>query len=137
MTSLRYLILVAIYIIGYYFSKSKDENSNKINILYSQLFVLVFSTFIFFYVIKYLENDKCKENKLPPKYILSQSVFYSIIAVISQYLYQFFLEKNCVDSVTSLVNNIATFTYIPEAFFVAGLVLLINQLSYIIYPKCQ
>ena len=136
MTSARYLILVVIYIIGYFYT-DYHKNDEKITIFHVPLFILTFSTFIFFYVVKYLENKDCTKNKLESKYILSQSIFYSILAVLSQYLYDFFLEKECFNGLFAILKNKGPITYIPEAFFVAGIVLLTNQLSYIIYPKCQ
>lgn len=137
MTSTRYLILVAIYIAGYYFTKYYNQDESNISLLNSPLFILSFSTFIFFYIVKYYENQKCKKNKLESKYILSQSIFYSILAIISQYLYDFFLEKDCIDGLLTIFKKIDSITYIPKAFFIAGIVLLINQLNYFICPKCE
>ena len=139
--NLFHLILVIIYIGGYYISKYYSQNENQeqsFNLfLQSPLFFLSFSTFIFFYVIKYYENQKCTKNKLESKYILSQSIFYSILAVLSQYLYDFFLEKDCIAGLLTIFKKIDSITYIPKAFFIAGIVLLSNQLNYFICPKCE
>ena len=136
MTSGRYIFLVTIYLIGYYLVEYhfKDDRSSAIH---SHLFLLSISTFAFIYGIKYFENNKCTKNKLESKYLLSQSIFYTIIAVLSQYLYDFFIEKDCSFGFINYINNIQSIRYIPEAFFIAGIVLLLNQLSYIIYPKCE
>jgi len=105
---------------------------------YNNPYVVMFgSTFIFMYVIKYLENSKCTKNKLPNKYLISQSIFYSLLALFSHNIYVFFLEKECIVFLNKAMNNISNFTYIFEALFVAGIVLLTNQLSYLIYPRCS
>ena len=137
MTSARYLILVTIYILGHFFIKYHNNEGDQITFFHNPLFVLTFSTFIFFYIIKYLENQQCKKNKLETKYLLSQSIFYSILAVLSQYLYDFFLEKDCINGLLTIFKNIDSITYAPKAFFIAGIVLLINQFSYYFYPKCE
>jgi hypothetical protein len=97
-------------------------------------------TFLFFVFIKFQENSECNSNnnKLPVKYIFSQSIAYTILAVFSQYIYKFFLEKDCIDTIASQINDINNITYIPEALFIAGFILLINNLSLVlIYPKCN
>ena len=129
MLSLRYVTLAIIYICEYYYiTKNLDHYQDQVLLL-----LLVLTTFIFIFVIKYIENEKCKSNKLLPKYLISQSIFYSIIAVISQYIYKLLLDQECV----SVINTIFKYSYIPEAFFIAGFVLLLNQLSNTIYPKCE
>ena len=65
-------------------------------------------------------------------------MFYTIIAIVSQYIYKFFVDINCYDTITGVINNINDLSYIPESLFIAGFVLLINNLSlHIIYPKCN
>jgi hypothetical protein len=88
------------------------------------------------YYVKSTENNKCTKNKLENKYIISQSTFYSILALFSNYLYKFLLEKECIEVINRTINNISEATYILEAFFVAGIVLLTNYLSYKFYPRC-
>ena len=135
MTSLRYLILVSLYIGGHFFV----ELNNDDKIIHNPLFVLCIITFLFFVFIKFQENSECNNNsKLPVKYIFSQSIAYTILAVISQYIYKFFLEKDCIDTIASQINDFNNITYIPEALFIAGFILLINNLSLVlIYPKCN
>jgi hypothetical protein len=136
MTSLRYIILSLIYILEYYFvihRNSDDDNS----IYRNQYLVLFISTFIFIYIIKYQENSKCTVNKLDNKYLLSQSVFYSLIALMSHNIYKFLIEKECIGPINNTINDISKITYVLEALFVAGIVLFTNQLSYLIYPKCS
>jgi len=136
MTSRRYIILSTIYIICYYVMMYHSPNDNQE--FYNNPYVVMFgSTFIFMYVIKYLENSKCTKNKLPNKYLISQSIFYSLLALFSHNIYVFFLEKECIVFLNKAMNNISNFTYIFEALFVAGIVLLTNQLSYLIYPRCS
>ena len=149
MTSIRYLTLVIIYLVIHYFPVFYYDNSRP-SLIYDQLYINQFliglSTFIFFYKIKEHES-KCESesknksenlNGLPESYIFSQSLFYAIIAILSQYIYRFLLEANCSDIITSSINNINNISYIPEALFIAGFVLLTNNLSlYIIYPKCN
>jgi hypothetical protein len=139
MTSIRYIKLVIIYILGHFFSKIKYD-AEYLNLLNNQLFVLGISTFIFFLFIKFKEtncNDKNKKG-LPTKYIYTQSIFYTILAILSHYIYKFFLEQDCIDIIAQIFNSINDLTYIPESLFIAGFVLLINNLSlYIIYPKCN
>jgi hypothetical protein len=138
MTSIRFLILTSIYVIGHYFIKfhSKNQYADK-TIFEIPLFLFSLSTFIFFLVIKTNDNNKCTKNKLESKYIYSQSLFYTIIAILSQNLYQFFLEKECIGIISNTIQSIDKFTYILEALFVAGFVLLTNNISYLIYPKCN
>jgi hypothetical protein len=142
MISLRYLILVLIYISGHYFSIINYDDSHP-KLIHNPLFIISVSTFIFFFIIKYKESkcDNGDDNKnlkgLPITYIFSQSLFYTIIAILSQYIYKFFVGVNCYDIITDVINNINDLSYIPEALFIAGFVLLINNLSlYVIYPKC-
>jgi hypothetical protein len=142
MTSLRYLILTAIYIIGSFFIiyyKSHNNQDTQFNKLITNPTIILFiSTFLFFLIIKYQENSNCVNNKLPAKYIFSQSISYSILAVITQYIYIFFLEQDCIDTVAGSINQFNEFTHVPESLFIAGFVLLINNLSsYLIYPKCN
>jgi hypothetical protein len=136
MTSLRYLILVSLYIGGHFFTLLSDDNK----IIHNPTFVLCIITFLFFLFVKFQENSECNtnNNKLPVKYIFSQSIAYTILAVFSQYIYKFFLEKDCIDTIASQINDFNNITYIPEALFIAGFILLINNLSLVlIYPKCN
>ena len=143
MPSLRYLILVSLYIAGHFYiiyNKNKDVDSQFNKIIHNPTFVLCVLTFIFFLFTKFQENSQCdpKNTKLPTKYIFSQSIIYTILAVISQHIYKFFLEKDCIDTVAGSINDFNELTYIPEALFIAGFILLINNLSlYLIYPKCN
>jgi hypothetical protein len=134
MISLRYLILSGIYVICHFIS---EFYRYRIEIPLHPI-LLCLSTFIFFAIIKYDENYNCThiQHKLPINYIIKQSLFFAIIAFGSQYLYQFFLEKECIDSIANIFHSIDSFTYIPESLFIAGIVLLTNHLSIVIYPKC-
>jgi hypothetical protein len=138
MTSVRFLILVGIYLGGHYFTKYHINDEHP-SMLYNPLLVLSVSTFLFFIVIKFLETNCNQPRKgLPATYIFSQSVIYTALAIMSQYIYQFFLEKDCIDTIAGYINNFNEFTYIPEAVFIAGFVLLINNLSLnLIYPICN
>ena len=138
MTSLRFLILVGIYLGGFYYSKYNKDDEHP-SMIQNPLFILTVSTFLFFLVIKFLETN-CKQphKGLPATYIFSQSVIYTGLAIISQHIYRFFLEKDCIDTAAGYINNFNEFTYIPEAIFIAGFILLINNLSLnLIYPKCN
>jgi hypothetical protein len=140
MTSQRYLTLVLIYLAGHYFSVINYDQSHP-NLIHHPLFILSVSTFIFFYIMKEEENN-CNNNKntkgISSTFVISQSIFYTIIAILSQYIYKFFVEVNCFEIVVGTINNINDLSYIPEALFIAGFVLLINNLSLrIIYPKCN
>jgi len=89
------------------------------------------------FIIKYIENNKCNPNKrLANKYIFNWSVLFGIISVISNYIYDMFLEKECVNKIM-LITDIPVIKYILEGLFIAGCVLLFNQLSYLIYYKCE
>jgi len=135
MTSLRYIILSIIYIVGYYLIRYHHEDDR--HAIYNNPQVVIFlSTFVFIYFIKYQENKKCTKNKLENRYLLSQSTFYSILALFTHYLYIFLIEKECIEIVNKTISSLSKATYIFEAFFIAGIVLLTNQLSYQIYPKC-
>ena len=93
---------------------------------------------MYFLWIKYHEDNDCPNPKLiKPNSVYIEPVVYVIFAIIAQYIYKFLLEKDCTEIVSVLVNNINNFTYIPEAIFVAGFVLLTNSLRYLIYPKCN
>jgi hypothetical protein len=136
MASIRYIILSLIYIIDYYLLIYKKEDSNAI--YHNPTFVFFISTFIFMFIIKYNDNKKCTKNKLSNRYLISQSIFYSIIAILSHNLFSLFLEKECMKDVHNIIINISNTTYILEALFIAGIVLYTNNLSYyLIYPKCE
>jgi hypothetical protein len=137
MTSSRYIILTILYICGFYFGHLHQNSNNTFFLLNTETFMLIIITFLFFCIFKYNENINCKKNKLSSKYILSQSLFYSIIAVFGEYLYNFFISNNCIDIINYIFIIIAKFTYIPKALFVSGFVLLVNYISYLIYPKCE
>ena len=138
MTSIRYIFLALLYIGGHYFVKyNQNDPDAKRVLIHHPIFIVFFITFIFIYVFKYFENKKCKDKKLPQKYIVSQSVFYGLLALGSSYIYHIFIDKDCVDKVLTIFKKLESFTYIPEAFFIAGIVLLVNQISYLIYPKCE
>jgi len=132
MISFRYLILSGIYISCHFISEFYRYRTE----IPLHPILLCLSTFTFFAVIKYNENYPCTQHKLPLNYIIKQSLFYAIIAFGSQYLYDFFLEKECIDSIANIFNSVDSFTYIPESLFIAGIVLLTNHLSVVIYPKC-
>lgn len=135
MPSLRYIILSFIYIVGYYIISYHSEDDN--HAIYHNPYIVLFGcTFIFMYYVKSTENNKCKVNKLENKYIISQSIFYSILALFSHNIYKFLLEKECIKMVNTTINNISEATYVLEGLFVAGIVLLTNYLSYQFYPKC-
>lgn len=138
MTSIRYISLVIIYLVGYYFTTLAKEETNP-KLIHNKTFILGISTFIFFLIIKYRENDcNDKTKELPHSYIYTQTIFYTVLAIFSQYIYKFFIENECVEIISITINNINDFTYIPEALFIAGIVLLTNNLSsYLIYPKCN
>jgi hypothetical protein len=138
MTSMRYITLVIIYLAGHYFSVQALDAENP-KLIHNKTFILGLSTFIFFLILKYKENN-CNDNtkRLPVSYIYSQSIFYTILALLSQYIYKFFLNNDCMEIVSTTINDINDFTHIPEALFTAGIVLLTNNLSlYLIYPKCN
>lgn len=135
MTSLRYIILATIYIINYYLLIHNHESDSYI-IYHNPYIVLFLSTFIFMYYIKYQENNKCTKDKLEDRYLLSQSIFYSLLAIFSSELYKFILEKECIEIVNKTIISISNLTFVFEALFIAGIVLLTNQLSYHFYPKC-
>ena len=81
MASVRYIILSLIYIIDYYFIiYKKEEDSHAI--YHNPIFVFFTSTFIFMFIVKYNENNKCTKNKLSNRYLISQSIVYSIIALL-------------------------------------------------------
>jgi hypothetical protein len=113
---------------------SKDDNNSFIHL---PVVVIFLSTFIFIFFIKYSENEKCVKNKLPINYIFSQSTFYSIIALLTHYLYKYLIDKDCIKSIDDITHHISEISYIPEGLFTAGIVLLVNHLSYLIYPKCE
>jgi uncharacterized membrane protein YqhA len=137
MASVRYIILSLIYIIDYYFIiYKKEEDSHAI--YHNPIFVFFTSTFIFMFIIKYNENNKCTKNKLSIRYLISQSIVYSIVAILSHNLFSLFLEKECMKDINNIIINISNTTYILEALFIAGIVLYTNHLSYfLIYPKCE
>jgi hypothetical protein len=137
MASIRYIILSLIYIINYYIIIYKKEDENQ-SVYRNPTFVFFISTFIFMFIIKYNDNNKCTKNKLSIRYLISQSIFYSIIALLSHNLFSFFIEKECMEQVNNLIISISKTTYILEALFIAGIVLYTNHLSYyLIYPKCE
>lgn len=136
MTSIRYIILSLLYILGNYFIVAHSSDDNK-SIIHMPTVVLFITTFLFMYYIKYSDNKKCMEQKLPDKYIFSQSIFYSIIALLSHYLYEYIMEKECIKTVDDIIHGLSNMTYIPEGLFVAGIVLLSNRIGYLIYPKCE
>lgn len=138
MTSIRYIILAILYIIAHYIIAYNEKDAEHNNILlHNPLFVLFLITFIFIYIIKYNENKNCRDKQLPQKYIFSQSIFYGLISICTHYLYNFVVDKECVDNVLTIFKQFQTYTYIPEAFFIAGVVLLLNQINYLFYPKCK
>jgi len=90
------------------------------------------------FIVKYNENKKCTKNKISTRYLISQSIVYSIIALLSHNLFTLFLEKECIKDVNNLLISISKTTYVFEALFIAGIVLYTNHLSYyLIYPKCE
>jgi hypothetical protein len=138
MISIKYVILSIIYIIEYYFIQYHDnDKTSNYSIFRNPHLILFVTTFIFFYVFKSYDNNKCTKNKLENKYIISQSILYGIIALSSHNLYKFFIEKECIHQINKFIIDLSNTTYIPEGLFVSGIVLLSNQLSYLIYPKCS
>ena len=104
---------------------------------YQSMFMIFLITTLFMFIIKYIENNKCNPNKrLANKYIFNWSVLFGIVSVIANYLYDMFLEKECVNKII-LITDISIVKYILEGLFIAGCVLLFNQLSYLIYYKCE
>ena len=102
----------------------------------SNLMIFIVTT-IFMYIVKYLDNRKCDPNKkLKTKYIFNWSIFYGIISVIAKYIYNIFLDKECVSNVM-LVNRIGIIKHILEGFFLSGVVLLFNQISNLLYYNCE
>lgn len=135
MISFRYIILSLIYIIDYYFIIYRYADDDH-SIYHSPYFVLFFSTFIFFLIVKFNDNNKCT-NKLSNKYIITQSALHSIIALFAHDIYRFFIEVECIHQINVIMQNISNATYIPEGLFVSGIVLLSNQMLYLLYPKCN
>lgn len=141
MTSFRYILLVTIYLAGHYFTKVNYDAEHP-KLVNNPLFILSASTFLFFIIIKFQETncsgEKNNKKGIPTSYIFSQAVLYTILAILSQYIYKFFLDQECIDTVAQTINDINDFSYIPEALFIAGFILLINNLSLsLIYPKCN
>ena len=131
MTSLRYIFLAFIYVYLMYLHYITDDHYYQSNII---IFIV---TTIFMYIVKYLDNQKCDQNKkLKLKYIFNWSIFYGIISVIANYIYDFFIQKECVTKVM-LVDHILILKYTLEAFFIAGFVLLFNQISNLLYYNCE
>ena len=104
---------------------------------YQSNMIIFIVTTIFMYIVKYLDNKKCDPNKkLKSRYIFNWSILYGIISVISNHIYHMFIEKNCVANVM-LINHIKIIKPILEGFFIAGVVLLFNQISNLLYYNCE
>jgi hypothetical protein len=115
-----------------YNKESKDQSLHR-----NPYVVLFLTTFIFFFITKSQENEKCTKNKLEVKHLISQSTFFSIVALFGHNIYEFFLEKQCIEQVNKFIIDVSKVTYIPEGLFVSGIVLLSNQISSSFYPKCS
>jgi len=128
MISLRYLTLSGIYVLTYFYSEW---------FYHPHPTVIFVTTFIFFAIFKYNENFNCTKNKLPMEYLIKHSIFFSLLAIASEYIYEIFLEQECLENIKNVFNSADSYTYVPKSFFIAGIVLLTNNnLSYLIYPKC-
>jgi uncharacterized membrane protein len=95
------------------------------------MYSLFISTCIFFYIIKFVDNEnKQDKNKTETKTLISLSVIYGLLSLSIKYIYDIFIN---IDSITTFLPFINT-TYIPEAFFISGGLLFINQSIIMIYP---
>ena len=131
MTSLRYIFLTFIYFYLMYMHYITDDHYYQSNLM---IFIV---TTIFMYIVKYLDNRKCDPNKkLKTKYIFNWSIFYGLISVVANYVYHVFLEKECVNKII-LANDTVIIHYMFEGFFIAGFVLLFNQISNLLYYNCE
>ena len=138
MISIRYVILSIIYIADYYLLSYSNNSDDTRHAIYNNPHIVLFgTTFIFFYVIKTQDNNKCTKNKLDNKYIISQSIFYSLIALFGHHIYIFLINKQCIEIVNKFIIDISNTSYIPEGLFVSGIVLFSIRLSYLIYPNCD
>jgi hypothetical protein len=92
---------------------------------------LFLSTLIFFYIIKFIEyKDDPKVNNTDTKTRLLISILYGILSLSIKYVYDIFINIDSINTIFSFLNT----TYIPEALFISGGLLFLNQLMNIAYP---
>jgi len=114
MTSIRYLCFALYYLLINSYIISLNE------ITLESIIGLFISTLIFFYIIKYFDNKKNEETKS----ILLISVFYGGLSLSFKYIYYIFTNIDSIKTFLPFINS----TYIPEALFISGWLLLINHI---------
>jgi hypothetical protein len=92
---------------------------------------LFISTVIFFYIIKLFEYESKKDiNKIESKTRLFVSILFGILSLSIKYIYDIFINIDSIYTVLPFIKD----NYIPEALFISGGLLFLNQLMIMIYP---
>ena len=124
MISKRYICFALYYLLINFQITRLDE------LTIESMFSLFTSTMIFFYILKFLENEKKSEddNKANTKTLISISIVYGLLSLSIKYIYYIFTY-----GINIFIRDV-NISYIPEAFFISGGLLFINQLVIMIYP---
>ena len=124
MISKRYICFALYYLLINFQITRLDE------LTIESMFSLFTSTMIFFYILKFLENEKKSEddNTANTKTLISISIVYGLLSLSIKYIYYIFTY-----GINIFIRDV-NISYIPEAFFISGGLLFINQLVIMIYP---
>ena len=126
MISIRYICFAVYYI----FINTSIVKLNELTL--ESMNSLFMSTVIFFYTIKLIENEnKRNANKTESKTQLFVSILFGILSLSIKYIYDIFVNIDSINTMLPFVKD----SYIPEAFFISGGLLFLNQLMIIIYPN--
>lgn len=125
MISFRYISFTIYYVFINLFIIKLNE------LTLESMSALFLSTLIFFYIIKFIEyKDDPKVNNTDTKTRLLISILYGILSLSIKYVYDIFVNIDSINTIFSVLNT----TYIPEALFISGGLLFLNQLMNIAYP---
>jgi hypothetical protein len=125
MISFRYISFTIYYVFINLFIIKLNE------LTLESMSALFLSTLIFFYIIKFIEyKDDPKVNNTDTKTRLLISILYGILSLSIKYVYDIFINIDSINTIFSFLNT----TYIPEALFISGGLLFLNQLMNIAYP---
>jgi hypothetical protein len=124
MISIRYICFAVYYI----FINSAIVRLNELTL--ESMGALFISTVIFFYIIKLITNETKTNNKTESKTQVFISILYGILSLSIKYIYDIFINIDSISTVLPFIKD----NYVPEALFISGGLLFLNQLMIIIYP---
>ncbi len=132
MISVRFIFLSAIYFYLYY----KEFFNDKY--YYQSMISLFFVTSFFMFLVKIYDNmTVCKNKETKFNFVIARSIFYGFISLAARAFYLFLIEPPCSQLLFNMFEKIEWFKYIPESMFIAGMVLLLNKSSELLFDKCD